>query len=116
MKFQLELQRVSLKINLILHFRSSLLKSLSDDLESDLSGTFETLSVMLTHDVIKFLTIELHETMARPGTDEASLTEVMISRSNREIIDIGTFFSSCTYSKLDWMSSLCVFSQSCYVS
>ena len=45
--------------------------------------------------MIKFLSIELHETMALPGTDEASLTEVMISRSNQELAEIRNFFIDC---------------------
>lgn len=50
---------------------------------------------MLTHGTIKFLSIELHETMALPGTDEPSLTEVMMSRSNQEMKEIETFFANC---------------------
>ena len=52
---------------------------------------------MLTHGMIKFLSIELHETMARPGTDEPSLTEIIMSRSNRELNEIETFFNNCKY-------------------
>ena len=33
--------------------------------------------------------------MALPGTDEASLTEVMISRSNQELAEIRNFFIDC---------------------
>ncbi|XP_045032148.1 annexin A4 [Daphnia magna] len=68
--------------------------SLASDLESEVTGNFKILSVMLTHSMIKFLSIELHETMDAPGTDEPSLTEVMISRSNQELADIQTFFNS----------------------
>lgn len=54
---------------------------------------------MLTHNTIKFLSIELHETMARPGTDEASLTEILMSRSNQELKDIEYFFVGCKYNR-----------------
>ncbi|EFX68427.1 hypothetical protein DAPPUDRAFT_114538 [Daphnia pulex] len=68
--------------------------SLAKDLQSELTGSFLTLSIMLTHGMIKFLSIELHETMARPGTDEPSLTEVIMSRSNQELDEIETFFNN----------------------
>ncbi|XP_046642532.1 annexin B11-like [Daphnia pulicaria] len=68
--------------------------SLAKDLQSELTGSFQTLSIMLTHGMIKFLSIELHETMARPGTDEPSLTEVIMSRSNQELDEIETFFNN----------------------
>ncbi|EFX76230.1 hypothetical protein DAPPUDRAFT_231205 [Daphnia pulex] len=42
----------------------------------------------------KFLSIELHETMARPGTEEDSLTEILMSRTNQELSEIDTFFSA----------------------
>jgi annexin A7/11 len=45
----------------------------------------------------KFLSIELHETMARPGTEEDSLTEILMSRTNQELSEIDTFFSACKY-------------------
>ena len=50
---------------------------------------------MLTHGMIKLLSIELHETMVRPGTDEPSLTEIIMSRSNQELGDIETFYNNC---------------------
>ncbi len=52
---------------------------------------------MLTHGMIKFLSIELHETMALFGTDEASLTEIIMSRSNQELADIRDYFVACKY-------------------
>lgn len=74
---------------------------MASDLESEVTGNFKILSVMLTHSMIKFLSIELHETMEAPGTDEPSLTEVMISRSNQELADIQTFFNSCKFFSKD---------------
>lgn len=56
-----------------LHFS---IQDLVRDLKSELSGSFQTLSVMLTHDMIKFLAIELNEAFGRAGTDEATLTEI----------------------------------------
>ena len=50
---------------------------------------------MLTHFTIKFLSIELHETMARAGTDEVSLTEIVMSRSNQELAEVRHFFIDC---------------------
>ncbi|XP_046632886.1 annexin B9-like [Daphnia pulicaria] len=66
--------------------------SLVNDLESDLNGSFQTLAVMLTHGMAKFLSIELHETMSRSGTDETSLTEIVMSRSNAELAEVRNFF------------------------
>ncbi|KAI9563873.1 hypothetical protein GHT06_011340 [Daphnia sinensis] len=66
--------------------------NLANDLQSDLGGSFQTLTIMLTHGMIKFLSIELHDTMARAGTDEKSLTEIIMSRSNQELSEIRTFF------------------------
>ena len=43
----------------------------------------------------KFLSLELFDTMARAGTDEVSLTEIIMSRSNQELKDIGTFYMDC---------------------
>ncbi|XP_046632360.1 annexin A4-like [Daphnia pulicaria] len=66
--------------------------SLADDLKSDLSGSFQTLAIMLTHSMVKFLSIELYETMARSGTDETSLTEIVMSRSNAELAEVRSFY------------------------
>jgi annexin A7/11 len=73
------------------------MQSLVNDLESDLNGSFQTLAVMLTHGMAKFLSIELHETMSRSGTDETSLTEIVMSRSNAELAEVRNFFLDCEY-------------------
>jgi annexin A7/11 len=73
------------------------MKSLINDLESDLNGSFQTLAVMLTHGMAKFLSIELHETMSRSGTDETSLTEIVMSRTNQELAEVRNFFLDCEY-------------------
>lgn len=52
---------------------------------------------MLTHDTAKFLSIELHETMARSGTDEVSLTEIVMSRTNQELADVRIAFIDCKF-------------------
>ena len=70
-------------------------QSLLTDLEGDLNGNIETLTVMLIHNMAKFLAIELNDIMARPGTDEPSLTEVMMSRSNQELKDIESIYTTC---------------------
>lgn len=71
------------------------MQSLINDLESDLNGSFQTLAVMLTHGMAKFLSIELHETMSRSGTDEPSLTEIVMSRTNQELAEVRNFFLDC---------------------
>lgn len=73
------------------------MQSLINDLESDLNGSFETLAVMLTHGMAKFLSIELHETMSRSGTDETSLTEIVMSRTNQELAEVNSFYIDCKY-------------------
>jgi hypothetical protein len=52
---------------------------------------------MLTHSMVKFLSIELYETMARSGTDETSLTEIVMSRSNAELAEVRSFYVDCKY-------------------
>ncbi len=72
-------------------------QSLENDLKSDLAGTFQTLSIMLIHSMAKFLCLELYETMSRLGTDEASLTEIVMSRTNQELADVRSFYVDCEY-------------------
>ena len=62
-----------------------------------MNGSFETLAVMLAHGMTKFLSIELHETMARSGTDETSLTEIVMSRTNQELADVRSFYLDCEF-------------------
>jgi len=40
----------------------------------------------------EYMARELHETMFLPGTDEASLSEILISRKSAEIKDISDDF------------------------
>lgn len=47
--------------------------------------------------MVKFLTIELNEVIGRSGTDEGSITEIMISRSNQEMIEMTSFYNICNY-------------------
>lgn len=75
------------------------MKSLAGDFKSDLGGSFQTLAIMLTHGMTKFLSLELQDTMARAGTDEVSLTEIIMSRSNQELKDIGAFYLDCKWKK-----------------
>jgi annexin A7/11 len=72
-------------------------QSLENDLKSDLTGTFQTLSIMLIHSMAKFLSLELYETMSRSGTDETSLTEIVMSRTNQELADVRSFYVDCEY-------------------
>jgi annexin A7/11 len=52
---------------------------------------------MLIHSMAKFLSIELYETMSRSGTDETSLTEIVMSRTNQELADVRSFYVDCEY-------------------
>nr|CAH0104947.1 unnamed protein product [Daphnia galeata] len=69
--------------------------SLENDLKFELGGSFQTLSIMLTHSMAKFLSIELHETMSGLGTDERALTEIVMSRTNQELADVRSFYVNC---------------------
>nr|CAH0112028.1 unnamed protein product [Daphnia galeata] len=66
--------------------------SLENDLKFDLAGSFQTLSIMLTHSMTKFLSIELHETMSGLGTAQRALTEIVMSRTNQELADVRSFY------------------------
>ena len=55
------------------------------------------MSIMLTHSMVKFLSLELYETMSRLGTDETSLTEIVMSRTNQELADVRSFYVNCEY-------------------
>ena len=70
-------------------------KTLVDDLKSELSGSFLTLMIMLTYATNEFLAIELHDTMAGAGTDEESLTEILMSRTNQELAETRNFYVVC---------------------
>ena len=70
-------------------------KSLISDLESNLNGNFGTLTVMLTRSMVEFLSIEIHEILVPRGTDQPSLTEVFMSRSNQELKEINDFYLIC---------------------
>ena len=67
-------------------------------MKSELSGAFLSLMIMLTYATHEFLAIELHDTMAGAGTDEESLTEMLMSRSNQELADTRNFYLICTSS------------------
>ena len=73
-------------------------QTLVDDLKSELSGAFRTLMIMLTYATHEFLAIELHDTMAGAGTDEESLTEILMSRSNEELAETRNFYLICMLS------------------
>lgn len=67
------------------------------DLISELSGSFRTLAVMLTYSMSEMLAIELHDSLALAGTDEDSLMEVLLSRSNAELTNIRNDFYSSNF-------------------
>lgn len=63
-----------------------------------LTGDFLTLSEMLTNDKSNFLAIEFNAAMSGIGFDEPAMTEILISRSNDEIGNMGIAYNSsnCT--------------------
>ncbi len=65
------------------------------DLNSELNGELLQFTVSLTYSMSEYIARELHETMFLPGTDEASLSEILISRKSAEMEDIrDDFYSS----------------------
>lgn len=70
-------------------------KTLERDLNSELNGELLQFTVSLTYSMSEYMARELHGTMFAPGTDEASLTEILISRKSAEMTDIrNDFFQS----------------------
>ena len=69
-------------------------KDLVKDLKGELSGVFQTTCVMLSYATHEFLAIELHDAMAGIGCDQASMTEILMSRSNQEMENTRDFYAT----------------------
>ena len=81
---------------------------MTNDLKGELSGVFQTTCLMLSYATHEFLAIELHDAMAGTGCDEASMTEILMSRTNQEMADTRDFYAirMYRYTRID-MSSSC---------
>ena len=61
----------------------------------NLLGSFQTTCMKLTYSTGEFLAIELQETMAGlVGIDDASLIEILMSRSNQELAAARDFYQN----------------------
>ncbi|XP_071971651.1 annexin A3 isoform X2 [Engystomops pustulosus] len=67
-------------------------KELKDDLKSDLSGNFEHLMVSLILPPALFDAKQLKKAMKGTGTSENILIEIMASRTNKQLKDVGDVF------------------------
>lgn len=70
-------------------------------------GDFLTLTEILTYDKSNFLAIEFHEAMSGIGFDEPSMTEILISRSNQELEEMGTAYSQSNELFNNWFRNDC---------
>nr|KAG5697413.1 hypothetical protein BaRGS_008839 [Batillaria attramentaria] len=69
-------------------FKTAYGKDLIDDLKSELSGDFEDLCIALLTPPRVYDARQIHEAISGAGTDETTLVEIMVTRSNDEINQI----------------------------
>lgn len=63
-------------------------RDLVEDLKSELGGKFEDVIVGLTMPPVEYLCKQLHAAMACMGTEEATLVEILCTKSNEEMAQI----------------------------
>ena len=70
-------------------------KEMSDDLKSETSGNFAKLLTALCMSHVEFDCMELRKAMKGLGTDDSTLIEILMSRSNKRLKDIGALYLKC---------------------
>ena len=70
-------------------------KNLLLDLQDELRGEFLDFTTMLTYNTSTFLSIEFHEGIAGFGANEPTMTEILISRTNQELVDMQVTYGKC---------------------
>lgn len=53
---------------------------------------------MLTYNTSTFLSIEFHEAISGFGSNEPTMKEIIISRTNQELADMQLAYETCTKS------------------
>ena len=66
-----------------------------EHLKSEISGDFQHAIISLMQTPSEFDANELRWAMKGLGTDEATLIEILTTRSNAEIADIKTVYNNC---------------------
>lgn len=69
-----------------------MIQSLVTDLIGETAGSFQAIAVTLTYSMSEMLAIELFESLTQAGTDEDSVVEVLLSRTNDELNAINNDF------------------------
>lgn len=77
------------------------LQDLVIDLTGELSGPFKDLTVSLTYPMNRFLAIDLHDSLGQTLGDDASVTEVLLSRTNAELESIKNDYTNSKQSHSD---------------
>jgi hypothetical protein len=70
-------------------------KEMSDDLKSETSGNFAKLLTALCMSHVEFDCMELRKAMKGLGTDDSTLIEILMSRSNKRLKDISALYLKC---------------------
>lgn len=76
-------------------------------MKSELGGNFEDVIVALMLPPVEYLCKQLNRAMKGMGTDDACLTEILCSRSKREIQDIVQTYERSKYSVDTSMYFIC---------